>query len=72
MEEISKWEYRVQTFGGAIGGPKDDALTIALDEWGEEGWEVFSVHNLDSSQKVRVVARRPLTRATRRHRSYPG
>ena len=72
MEEIPKWEYRVQTFGGAIVGPKDDAFTTALDEWGEDGWEVIGVHNLDSSQKVRVVARRPLTRAARRYRSLPG
>ena len=72
MADIPKWEYRVQTVGGAIGGPKDDALTILLDEWGAEGWEVISVHNLDSSQKVRVVARRPLTRAAQRHRTYPG
>ena len=51
MEEIPKWEYRVQTVGGAIGGPKDDALTIFLDEWGAEGWEVISANNLDSSQR---------------------
>lgn len=72
MDDIPKWEYQVQTFGGAMGGPKDDALTLALDEWGAEGWEVISVHNLDSSQKVRVVARRPLSRATHRSRTYPG
>ena len=72
MEEIPKWEYRVQTIGGAIGGPKDDALTILLDEWGADGWEVISANNLDSSQKVRVIARRPLSRVTRRYRTYPG
>ncbi len=72
MAESPKWEYRVQTFGGGLSGPKDDALTMELDEWGAEGWEVISVHNLDSSQKVRVVARRPLTRATRRYRTIPG
>jgi hypothetical protein len=72
MEEIPKWEYQVQTFGSALGGPKDDALTMTLDEWGAEGWEVISVHNLDSSQKVRVVARRSLTRAARRYRTLPG
>jgi len=71
MEEIPKWEYRVQTFGGALGGPKDDALTMALDEWGAEGWEVISANNLDSSQKVRVIARRPLSRAASRYRTYP-
>ena len=72
MEEIPKWEYRVQTVGGAIGGPKDDALTIFLDEWGAEGWEVISANNLDSSQKVRVIDRRPLSRAASRYRTYPG
>jgi len=41
MAELPKWEYRVQTFGGALGGPKDDALTMVLDEWGEQGWEVI-------------------------------
>ena len=64
MEETPKWEYRVQTFGGGLGGPKDDALTEALNEWGEEGWQVISASNLDSSQKVRVVARR--------YRTLPG
>jgi hypothetical protein len=72
MAELPKWEYRVQTFGGALGGPKDDALTMVLDEWGAEGWEVISAHHLEGSQKVRVIARRPLSRATRRYRTFPG
>ena len=71
MDEIPKWEYRVETFGGALGGPKDEALMAALNEWGEEGWQVITANNLDSSQKVRVVARRPLTRSTRRQRTLP-
>jgi hypothetical protein len=71
MEEIPKWEYRVQTFGGALSGPKDEPFTAALNEWGEEGWEVVSAQHLDNSPKVRVVARRPLTRLARRYRTQP-
>jgi len=71
MEETPKWEYRVQTFGGGLSGPKDDALMEALNDWGAEGWEVISAHNLDSSPKVRVVARRPLSRTARRYRTLP-
>ena len=37
MEEIPKWEYRVETFGGALGGPKDEALTGCAERVGRRG-----------------------------------
>ena len=42
MDEINQWEYRVETFGSTFSTPKDDELEAALDEWGEDGWEVIS------------------------------
>ena len=71
MEETPLWEYRVQTFGNALSGPKDNTLMDTLNEWGAEGWEVISAENLDNTSKVRVVARRLLTRAARRYRTIP-
>ena len=68
MDNPINWEYRVETFGSLFSAPKDEELEAVLDEWGEEGWEVFSAHHLEGSNKVRIIARRPLTAASRRRR----
>jgi hypothetical protein len=68
---IGQWEYRVQTLGKALSGPKDEEFTALLNTWGEEGWEIISVTPIEGSNKVRVTAKRPLTTASRRRRSMP-
>jgi len=70
MDDVNRWEYRVETFRSAWGRPKDADLEEALNEWGEEGWEVIGL--AQDSSKILVLARRPLTLATRRRRSLPG
>lgn len=69
-DEIQQWEYRVLTIG-SIFGTKDEAIETMLNEWGEEGWEVTHVYTPEGSGKVTMVAKRPLTRSTRRERSMP-
>jgi hypothetical protein len=69
-EEIKQWEYRVQTIG-SIFGTKDELIEAMLNEWGEEGWEATHVYTPEGSGKVTIVAKRPLTRETRRYRSLP-
>ncbi len=71
MKPPTQWEYRVETLGTFWNGPKDEALENLLDEIGEEGWEVFSIENPTNSNKVRIVAKRPLDPSTRRRRSWP-
>jgi hypothetical protein len=71
MAEAIQWEYRVQTTGSSFSAMKDEALEALLDAWGEEGWEVISVHPLGSSNKVRVIARRRLSLEARRQRTWP-
>jgi hypothetical protein len=71
MAETTRWEYRVHTFGGVLRGAKDEDLQAALDEWGEEGWEVISAIAPDNSSAVKVIAKRPQTAAYRRRRSMP-
>jgi hypothetical protein len=70
-EEIKQWEYRVQTVGSFWSGVKADELEQLLNEWGEEGWEVVSTHIIENVNKINVIAKRPLTRVTRRSRSMP-
>lgn len=70
-EELQKWEYRVQTVGGFFKGVPADELEELLNEWGLEGWEVVSTHILENANKINVIAKRPLTRTTRRERSMP-
>ena len=70
-EEIRQWEYRVQTVGTFWSGVKADELEQPLNEWGEKGWEVVSTHIIENVNKINVIAKRPLTRETRRSRSMP-
>jgi hypothetical protein len=70
MAEQTQWEYRVLTVG-SIFGTKDEQIEATLNEWGEEGREAISVYTPEGSGKVTMVAKRPLTEAVRRRRSYP-
>ncbi len=72
MAEIHQWEYLVRSFKAGLRGPKDEDIEASLDELGQEGWEVVSAFTPDNSSTVRVIAKRTLTRATRRHRTLPG
>ncbi|HET7143209.1 MAG TPA: hypothetical protein VFI68_04235 [Anaerolineales bacterium] len=69
-EEIKQWEYRVQTIGSVF-GTKDENIEAVLNEWGNEGWEAINVYTPYGSGKVTIVAKRPLSAATRRFRSMP-
>ena len=69
-EELQKWEYRVQTIGSMF-GTKDENIESTLNECGEEGWEVTHVYTPENSGKVTIVAKRLLTRTSRRFRSMP-
>ena len=71
MDEMTCWEYRVRTFGSVLSGPKDEDLEAMLNEWGVEGWEVVSSFAHDNSSKIRVIAKRLLTRSARRQRTMP-
>jgi hypothetical protein len=72
MVETIKWEYRVETIGSAWSGVKDEDMQAALNEWGEEGWEVISLVWPPSSSRVKVIARRPITGRSNRERKWPG
>lgn len=68
MDENKKWEYRVNTIGSAIRGLKDEEIEAALNEWGQEGWEIISAHPPSSSPKITIVAKRLMTANTQRQR----
>lgn len=71
VEEMPKWEYRVQTVGSFWRGVKDDELEAMLNAWGEQGWEVVGFRTLENSNQATVIAKRPLTREMQRMRSMP-
>jgi hypothetical protein len=72
MAEITRWEYRLETFGTFWSRVKDEEMQATLDQWGEEGWEVIGVYLASNGEKVTFVAKRLLTSAARRQRSWPG
>jgi len=71
MNEITKWEYRVENLGSVLKSPNDDEIEATLNDWGSEGWEVISVIQHSGTNKVRIVAKRPLSERARRKRSMP-
>jgi len=72
MTETIQWEYRVLTTGSFWKGVKDEEFESMLNQWGEEGWEVVGFRTIENSNQAQVLAKRPLTRETRRWRSMPG
>jgi hypothetical protein len=42
-----------------------------FDEWGDDGWEIFAVYKPGSSDRITVIAKRPLSDRVRRERSRP-
>jgi hypothetical protein len=70
MAETAQWEYRVHTIGN-IFGTKDEQIEALLNEWGLEGWEVTHVYTPSQSNKVTIVAKRPLTASARRRSAWP-
>jgi hypothetical protein len=71
MSETMQWEYRVLTIGGSF-GTKDEQIEATLNEWGLEGWDAIHVYTPSQSNKVTIVAKRPLTASTRRRQAWPG
>jgi hypothetical protein len=69
-DQIIQWEYRVLTIGSTF-GTKDENIEATLNEWGLEGWEVTHVYTPSQSNIVTMVAKKPLTAATRRLRTMP-
>jgi hypothetical protein len=70
MAEQTQWEYRAERFGSLLRDAKPEELESTLDEWGAEGWEVIGLTS--ESNQVLIIAKRPLSLATRRRRSMPG
>jgi hypothetical protein len=71
MTDTIQWEYRVKTLGGFLRGEKDEELEAILNEWGNEGWEVISARGIENTNRVSIIAKRPLTDTARRRRSLP-
>jgi hypothetical protein len=72
MVETTQWEYLALSIGSYWRMPKDEDLEAALNELGEQGWEVVNTFVQHGSTKIRVIAKRPLTIDSRRRRSWPG
>ena len=67
MTETPQWEYSVLSFGSALREPKNDEVEARLNELGAQGWEVVS--SVMVSNHLRIIAKRPLSRSTRRQRT---
>jgi hypothetical protein len=72
MPDKIKWEYTIQTCGTTWHAPQDEELQAVLNSLGEQGWEVFSLENWESSNKVRVAAKRRISTPVRRRSTWPG
>jgi hypothetical protein len=71
MSESTQWEYHIEVIGTAFRAPKPEATEAYLNEIGEAGWEVISLHHPNNSNRIWVTMKRALTHSTRRRRSRP-
>ena len=55
MAETIQWEYRSMSLGSYWTRPKDEDVEAALNELGEDGWEVISLLAQYGSKQVRAV-----------------
>jgi hypothetical protein len=72
MAETNQWEYKTMSVGSFWSMPNDEDLESMLNELGQDGWEVVNAFAQRASNKVRVIAKRPLIDGRRRRRSWPG
>lgn len=72
MAETTQWEYRFESIGTFWKEVKNEELEALLNEWGQEGWEVIQLIALHTTNRIRIIAKRPLTSESRRRRSWPG
>jgi len=70
--EPEAWQYRVESVGSWIRGPRDGQLAEMLDGWAAEGWELVCAVPREGTQAVTLIARRRVTRQERRRRTRPG
>jgi hypothetical protein len=68
MSGNTQWEYRLEILGTAWRSPKPESIQSFLNELGEQGWEIFSLHRPHSSNKVWIAAKRPLSADASRQR----
>ena len=52
------WEYRVLSWGGMFGGPKEEELEAELNALGQDGWEALAVRPHENSNKVTIFLKR--------------
>ena len=61
----------MESIGSVWSSLKDKDLEAILNAWGEEGWEVISAFPTAGSNKIKVIAKRPLSERSRRQRNWP-
>ncbi|MCI0520617.1 MAG: DUF4177 domain-containing protein [Chloroflexi bacterium] len=71
MSETLRWEYKAASVGSFWSEPSEAAIEETLNQLGMEGWEVVSVVAPHGTNRLRVIAKRPLTAETRRLRTWP-
>jgi hypothetical protein len=71
MSDFTRWEYRVVSVGTFWSEPSEAAIEEALNQIGDEGWEAFGVVAPHDTNRLRFIARRPLTGSARRRSPWP-
>ena len=70
MTRNPETEYRVETFGSALTGIKDEDLEEILNRWAEDGWEIINAHPVGDNE-MRVIARWVSGAPKARRRRWP-
>jgi hypothetical protein len=71
VSEPHQWIHQVFTVGSALRGIKDDELAQILNRMAEDGWDIINV-TIPYGGRPKIIARRLLSGAERRQKSWPG
>jgi hypothetical protein len=71
MNAPEKWEYHVEEVGTFWNGVKPEEMQELLNAMGQDGWILVSAFPIQGSNKVTLIARRPLTTRPARQSTWP-
>jgi hypothetical protein len=71
MDAQEKWEYHVEEVGSFWSGAKPEELQELLNAMGQDGWKLVSAVPIQNTNKIVLIARRPLTSRPARHSPWP-
>lgn len=71
MDTQDKWEYHVEEVGSFWSSARPEEMQELLNAMGRDGWMLVSACPMQNTNKIVLIARRPLASRPARHSPWP-